>query len=246
MEQITEGERVRQYVLEGLAGDRWTELAHGQSIGHKRIERFHPVEVTKVRFRVTEALAEPVIRKLAVYHVERQHRQPTGKSTGTQPLSGEFGPSIPPPPTALDSALELVSEQTRRSGTLGHPTSQANRSGPVVVYRSCVRTTGIPYHGAADRQAGRLSPAGNPPSHPGMEGCQTGFGRYSLRGQCEAPFLLHAPGRHALHEALASLLRGHRHDRPATNPARHRPQGMRASQSLAMCGRHEAVQGAGA
>ena len=40
MEQITEGERVRQYVLEGLVGDRWTELARGQSIGHKRIERF--------------------------------------------------------------------------------------------------------------------------------------------------------------------------------------------------------------
>ena len=69
MEQITEGERVRQYVIEGLAGDRWTELAQGQSIGHKRIERFRPVEVAKIRFRVTEAVAEPVIRKLAVYHV---------------------------------------------------------------------------------------------------------------------------------------------------------------------------------
>ena len=38
---------MRQYVLEGLVGDRWTELARGQSIGHKRIERFHPIEVTK-------------------------------------------------------------------------------------------------------------------------------------------------------------------------------------------------------
>jgi alpha-L-fucosidase len=114
MEQITEGERVREYVLEGLADGRWMELAHGQSIGHKRIERFHPVELTKVRLRVTEALAEPIIRKLAVYHVERRDGQPTDKSTGVQPLPGEFGPSIPPPqPTALDSALRLVSEQTR-------------------------------------------------------------------------------------------------------------------------------------
>ena len=69
MEQITEGERVRRYVIEGLSRGQWTELAHGQSIGHKRIERFYPAEVTKVRVRVTEAVAEPLIRKLAVYHV---------------------------------------------------------------------------------------------------------------------------------------------------------------------------------
>jgi alpha-L-fucosidase len=69
MEQLAAGQRVRQYVLEGLAGEQWKELAHGQSIGHKRIERFPPIEVTKVRFRATEAVAEPVIRKLAAYHV---------------------------------------------------------------------------------------------------------------------------------------------------------------------------------
>ena len=69
MEQITEGQRVRQYVLEGLVGDRWTELASGQSIGHKRIERFQPTEVTKIRLRVTETSAEPIIRRLAVFHV---------------------------------------------------------------------------------------------------------------------------------------------------------------------------------
>jgi alpha-L-fucosidase len=72
MEQIAAGQRVRQYVIEELLGNRWTELAHGQSIGHKRIERFRPVAVTEVRFRVTEAVAEPLIRKLAVYHVEPQ------------------------------------------------------------------------------------------------------------------------------------------------------------------------------
>ena len=69
MEQITEGQRVRQYVIEGLVGERCTELARGQSIGHKRIERFQPTEVTKIRLRVTEAAAEPMIRRLAVFHV---------------------------------------------------------------------------------------------------------------------------------------------------------------------------------
>ena len=75
MEQITAGQRVRQYVIEGLVGDRWAELAQGQSIGHKRIERFRPVEVAKIRFRATEAAAEPMIRKLAVYYVGATARQ---------------------------------------------------------------------------------------------------------------------------------------------------------------------------
>jgi alpha-L-fucosidase len=69
MEQIDAGERVRRYVIEGFVGGKWTELCRGQSIGHKRIERFTPVEATKIRLRTTESAAEPQIRKLAVYHV---------------------------------------------------------------------------------------------------------------------------------------------------------------------------------
>jgi alpha-L-fucosidase len=69
MEEIREGERVRKYVIEGLVGGRWTELCRGESIGHKRIERFKPVEAAKIRLRVTGSIAEPQIRKLAVYHV---------------------------------------------------------------------------------------------------------------------------------------------------------------------------------
>ena len=69
MEQIAEGERVRKYVVEGMTGGQWKQLCAGQSIGHKRIERFDPVEVAKVRVRCTKSVAEPLIRTLAVYHV---------------------------------------------------------------------------------------------------------------------------------------------------------------------------------
>jgi alpha-L-fucosidase len=69
MEQINKGERVRQYVIEGFVAGKWTVLCRGQSIGHKRIERFAPVEATRIRLRTTESAAEPLIRKLAVYHV---------------------------------------------------------------------------------------------------------------------------------------------------------------------------------
>jgi alpha-L-fucosidase len=67
MEEIAEGERVREYVVEGLAGEKWQALCSGTAIGHKKIDRFAPVEVTKVRLRCLKAAAPPLIRKLAVY-----------------------------------------------------------------------------------------------------------------------------------------------------------------------------------
>jgi alpha-L-fucosidase len=69
MEEIAEGERVREYAVDGMVGGQWKTLCTGQSIGHKRIERFEPTEVSKVRFRCLKAIAEPRIRKLAVYGV---------------------------------------------------------------------------------------------------------------------------------------------------------------------------------
>lgn len=68
MEEIAQGERVREYVVEGLvAGGEWRKLCAGESIGHKRLEEFDPVEVAQVRLRVTRSVATPRIRSLAVY-----------------------------------------------------------------------------------------------------------------------------------------------------------------------------------
>lgn len=40
-----------------------------QSVGHKRIQQFKRTEVVKIRFRATNAVAPPVIRRLAVFDV---------------------------------------------------------------------------------------------------------------------------------------------------------------------------------
>jgi len=67
MEDIEQGERIREYHIEGLVGpDTWRTLAGGQSVGHKRIEQFESVEVAKVRLRTLKSAAEPLIRTLAV------------------------------------------------------------------------------------------------------------------------------------------------------------------------------------
>ncbi len=62
MEDIRQGERVRKYRIEGLTGpDAWRVLCEGQSVGHKRIEKFEPVEVAKMRLRTLESVGEPLI-----------------------------------------------------------------------------------------------------------------------------------------------------------------------------------------
>jgi len=76
MEDIRHGERVRAYEIEGLVlGNSWQRLCDGVSIGHKRIQQFAPLEVAKVRLRVTESVAVPQIRRLAVFDVDSDSRQ---------------------------------------------------------------------------------------------------------------------------------------------------------------------------
>jgi alpha-L-fucosidase len=68
MEDVAQGERVREYVVEGLTpGNTWRALCEGTSIGHKRIQQFDATEVAKVRLRAVKSVAEPRIHFLAVY-----------------------------------------------------------------------------------------------------------------------------------------------------------------------------------
>ena len=67
-EDIAQGERVREYRVEGLVGgDSCKTLATGQSIGHKWIHRFEPTEVARLRLTVSKSAAPPVIRAFAAY-----------------------------------------------------------------------------------------------------------------------------------------------------------------------------------
>jgi len=67
MDHILQGERVRDYLIEGLVGDQWKPLARGSSIGHQRIDKFTPTLLIKVRWRCLKSAAEPLIRRFAVF-----------------------------------------------------------------------------------------------------------------------------------------------------------------------------------
>jgi alpha-L-fucosidase len=69
MEDIAQGERIRQYVVEGLVGNAWRKLCAGTAVGHKKIDQFDAVQVRQVRLRMIKAAAAPQIRKLAIYNV---------------------------------------------------------------------------------------------------------------------------------------------------------------------------------
>ena len=67
MEDLRGGERVRAYVIEGWVAGEWKALCQGSAIGHKKIDRIEPMDVSRVRLRCLQAVGEPQIRRLAVY-----------------------------------------------------------------------------------------------------------------------------------------------------------------------------------
>ncbi len=72
MEDLAQGQRVREYRVEGLAGGEWKELVRGTSVGQKKIDVVRPVEVAKVRWTALQAADTPAIRRLALYDVGGQ------------------------------------------------------------------------------------------------------------------------------------------------------------------------------
>jgi alpha-L-fucosidase len=58
-EDITRGQIVARYALEGLDGERWRPLSRGTTIGYRKLDRFEPAAVRRVRLTIEEALEPP-------------------------------------------------------------------------------------------------------------------------------------------------------------------------------------------
>jgi alpha-L-fucosidase len=67
-EDITVGERVRGWRLEGNAWDKWQLLAEGTAIGHKLIQPVAPDGYTMLRLTATRLADEATIRTFAAYN----------------------------------------------------------------------------------------------------------------------------------------------------------------------------------
>ena len=74
-EDIALGQRVKKFSLEALVDGKWQSLKDAlvengdglTTIGHRRIICFPTIKATKLRFTITDAKAEPIIKKMGVY-----------------------------------------------------------------------------------------------------------------------------------------------------------------------------------
>ena len=69
LEDISQGERVREFKVEGKTPKGWLTLVEGSCIGHKFIARFKETEVTSLRLTISKYRDEPLIKEFTVYAV---------------------------------------------------------------------------------------------------------------------------------------------------------------------------------
>jgi len=58
---------VARYRLEGLEAAGWRTLSTGTTIGYRKLDRFEPRPVSRVRLRVEDALDQPAPVRIGLY-----------------------------------------------------------------------------------------------------------------------------------------------------------------------------------
>lgn len=66
-ENIRNGQRIERFVLEINQNGKWVPVAEGQTVGHKRILRFEPVETQRMRIRFPAFRGAPELIHAGVY-----------------------------------------------------------------------------------------------------------------------------------------------------------------------------------
>ncbi len=67
MEDLTEGERIREYQLSGEVEGKWQIISQGSCIGHKRIEVINEGVYSSVKLEILKSAGTPVIRSFSCY-----------------------------------------------------------------------------------------------------------------------------------------------------------------------------------
>lgn len=67
-EDISQGQRVREYTIEAFINAKWSIIARGSSIGNKRIQGFDDIGTKKIRLSITESVGIPKISNFSIYN----------------------------------------------------------------------------------------------------------------------------------------------------------------------------------
>jgi alpha-L-fucosidase len=66
-EDISRGQAVARYTLEGMSGGSWRTLASGTTIGYCKLDRFAPTQLELVRVLISDSVSTPEPLRIAVY-----------------------------------------------------------------------------------------------------------------------------------------------------------------------------------
>ena len=67
MEWLNSGQHVQLYAIEIFKEGKWTSVARGQAIGHKRIDHFAPVTASRVRLHILSSSDQVHIREFQIF-----------------------------------------------------------------------------------------------------------------------------------------------------------------------------------
>jgi len=66
-ENINLGQRVKKFRLEALVNDIWVTIEEGTTIGSKRLIKFDPIEIKKLKFTIIDSKDIPMISEIGIY-----------------------------------------------------------------------------------------------------------------------------------------------------------------------------------
>jgi alpha-L-fucosidase len=69
-EDISLGERIREYDIEVRVNKVWQKIGDGTAVGHKRLQKFDPVSCDGIRLIIQKAIDQPLITNFTVYSFE--------------------------------------------------------------------------------------------------------------------------------------------------------------------------------
>ncbi|MDX9982147.1 MAG: alpha-L-fucosidase, partial [Lentisphaeria bacterium] len=95
-EPVRLGQRIRAWVFEAETADGWRELARATTIGYNRLARFAPVAARRVRLRILDAKACPLLARLGLFLSPRFAAEPkiTRAADGTVSFSEMDGMTV--------------------------------------------------------------------------------------------------------------------------------------------------------
>lgn len=67
MEEIASGERIRKFEVEAFIGEKWLTIASGTAIGYRHIKQVKQVKTSRLKLKVKEAEAQPIIKAFSCY-----------------------------------------------------------------------------------------------------------------------------------------------------------------------------------